>query len=71
MNRYFFHVVSDDLNATDLVGVELRNFAAVRDHAEAKLTELWAQRVLAGEAPLTRWFEVIDQEERAVLTLQL
>ena len=71
MNRYFFHVVSDDLSATDLVGVELKNVAAARDHAEAKLKELWAQRVLAGQPPLTGWLEVVDQEERAVLTLQL
>ena len=71
MNRYFFHVVSDDITAPDLVGVELRSFAAARDHAETKLRELWAQRVLAGKPPLTGWLEVVDQEERAVLRLQL
>ncbi len=71
MRRFFFHLMADDLKIPDLIGVELKDTAAARLHAEAQLADLWAQRVLAGQAPLTGWLEVVDQEERAVLNLRL
>lgn len=71
MRRYFCHVVSEDVNFPDLVGVELKNIATVREYAEAKLNEIWTQRILAGQPPLTGWLEVVDQEERGVLKLPL
>ena len=71
MHRYFFHVVSDDINAPDLVGIELKGVAEARGYAEAKLREVWAQRVLSGRPPLTGWLEVVDQQDRAVLRLPL
>ena len=71
MPRFFFHVIADDLKVPDLVGVELGDAAAVRHLGEAQLAELWAQRVLAGQPPLTGWLEVVDSDERAVLNLPL
>ncbi len=71
MRRFFFHVESDDLKVPDLVGAELRDIATVRAYAETQLTEIWAQRILTGQPPLTGWLEVVDQEERAVMRLPL
>lgn len=71
MHRFYFHVIADALEAPDLVGVELEDIAAVRQYAEVQLTEVWAQRVLAGQPPLMGWLEVVDEEERAVLRLPL
>ena len=71
MRRYFFHVAADNLEVPDLVGIELANFRAVREHADKHLADIWTQRVLAGQPPLVGWLEVVDHEERGVLNLPL
>jgi len=71
MQRFYFHVTADDLTVPDLVGVDLRDTAEARHHAESQRAEIWAQRVLTGLPPLTGWIEVVDSEERAVLSLRL
>ena len=71
MRRYFFHVKANDLEVPDLVGVELANCDAVREHAEKQRADIWTQRVLAGQPPLVGWLEVVDHEERGVLNLPL
>jgi hypothetical protein len=71
MRRYFFHVKADNLEVPDLVGVELANPDAVREHAEKHRADIWTQRVLAGKQPLVGWLKVVDHEERGVLNLPL
>lgn len=71
MQRFYFHVTADDLRIPDLVGIDLKDTAAARHHAETQLTEIWAQRVLTGLPPLSGWLDVVDSEERAVLSLPL
>lgn len=71
MTRYFFNVSAEDDKVTDLVGVHLPDIEAVRRHAAAQVTELWAQRVLAGKPPPIGWLEVVDDEERGVLRVPL
>lgn len=71
MRRYYFHLVADGLEVPDLVGADLEDLEAVRQHAEEKRADIWAQRVLAGKPPLSGWLDVIDHEERGVMRLPL
>lgn len=71
MQRYFFHLLADDLEVPDLVGADLKGIGAVREYAEAQRADIWAQRVLAGSPPLRGWLEVVDWEGRGVLRLPL
>lgn len=71
MQRYFFHIIAEGLEAPDLIGADLDGHTAVRQYAEAQRADIWAQRVLAGKPPLTGWLEVVDHEEREVMRLPL
>ena len=71
MMRYFFHVTAEDGSVPDLVGIELPDAEAVRRNADLQVTELWAERVLAGKPPLIGWLDVVDEEERGVLRIPL
>lgn len=71
MMRYFFHVSAEDATVPDLVGIELPDAEAVRRNADSQVTELWAERVLAGKPPLIGWLDVVDEEERGLLRIPL
>ena len=69
MNRYFFHIHECGELFTDLEGIELPDRSAVYREAVAGARGIMAGEVARGQLCLSCRIEVVDEEQRPVLTL--
>lgn len=70
MRRYYFHV-HEAIDFVDDEGLEFPSIGAVREEALLAARELAADEVREGKLNLSHRIEVVDEQQRPVLSLPL